>query len=128
MTKIIKLEIAQQSLKATEDEKRTLNQLLRMAIHQKIELTQRVEELEMERERQTQNWAGSKRPNPKQQSNLNSGSVASGGSRHSYHSGSNSTIQQMSRGGEMTRTVRYPQSAASASNNSGVNNGSRSAR
>jgi protein bicaudal D len=30
-----------------EDEKKTLNQLLRMAIHQKLVLTQRLEEVEM---------------------------------------------------------------------------------
>jgi protein bicaudal D len=32
---------------SAEDEKKTLNQLLRMAIHQKLALTQRLEELEM---------------------------------------------------------------------------------
>lgn len=90
-----------------------------MAIHQKIELTQRVEDLEMERERLTQNWAGLKRPNLKQQNN---NIAAAGGGR--YHSSGNSSSQQMSRGGEMTRTVRYPQS--NSLNN--ANNGSRSAR
>ena len=34
-----------------EDEKKTLNQLLRMAIHQKLVLTQRLEEVEMSSER-----------------------------------------------------------------------------
>ena len=33
-----------------EDEKKTLNQLLRMAIHQKLVLTQRLEEVEMSSE------------------------------------------------------------------------------
>lgn len=38
--------------KAAEDEKRTLNSLLRMAIQQKLALTQRLEDLEVDRERQ----------------------------------------------------------------------------
>jgi hypothetical protein len=33
-----------------EDEKKTLNQLLRMAIHQKLVLTQRLEDIEMQSE------------------------------------------------------------------------------
>ena len=36
---------------AAEEEKRTLNQLLKQAIHQKVALTQRVEEFEIARER-----------------------------------------------------------------------------
>ncbi|VDD96650.1 unnamed protein product [Enterobius vermicularis] len=39
--------------KAAEEEKKTLNSLLRMAIQQKLALTQRLEELEVDRERQT---------------------------------------------------------------------------
>uniref|UniRef100_A0A915AUG7 Protein bicaudal D n=1 Tax=Parascaris univalens TaxID=6257 RepID=A0A915AUG7_PARUN len=39
--------------RAAEDEKRTLNSLLRMAIQQKLSLTQRLEDLEVDRERQT---------------------------------------------------------------------------
>ncbi|KAM3726273.1 Protein bicaudal [Dirofilaria immitis] len=38
--------------RAAEDEKRTLNSLLRMAIQQKLALTQRLEDLEVDRERQ----------------------------------------------------------------------------
>ncbi|VDK57764.1 unnamed protein product [Gongylonema pulchrum] len=41
------------SQRAAEDEKRTLNSLLRMAIQQKLALTQRLEDLEVDRERQT---------------------------------------------------------------------------
>ena len=37
----------QRSLGGAEDEKKTLNQLLRMAIHQKLVLTQRLEDIEM---------------------------------------------------------------------------------
>ncbi len=39
-------ELAQKASSA-EDEKKTLNQLLRMAIHQKLSLTQRLEDIEM---------------------------------------------------------------------------------
>ena len=38
-------------LTAAEEEKRTLNSLLRMAIQQKLSLTERLEDLEMDRER-----------------------------------------------------------------------------
>merc|ERR1711994_1084112 len=41
----------QRQLGGAEDEKKTLNQLLRMAIHQKLVLTQRLEEVEMSSER-----------------------------------------------------------------------------
>ncbi|KRY50707.1 Protein bicaudal D -like protein 1 [Trichinella britovi] len=41
----------QRQLSAAEEEKKTLNSLLRMAIQQKLALTQRLEELEMDRER-----------------------------------------------------------------------------
>lgn len=37
----------QQQLTAAEDEKKTLNQLLRLAVQQKLSLTQRLEELEV---------------------------------------------------------------------------------
>jgi protein bicaudal D len=36
-------------LTAAEDEKKTLNQLLRLAVQQKLVLTQRLEEFEMDR-------------------------------------------------------------------------------
>ena len=38
-------------LTAAEEEKRTLNSLLRMAIQQKLSLTERLEDMEMDRER-----------------------------------------------------------------------------
>eukprot|EP00111_Clytia_hemisphaerica_P021313 TCONS_00062732-protein len=41
----------QKAILAAEEEKRTLNQLLKQAIHQKVALTQRVEEFEIARER-----------------------------------------------------------------------------
>lgn len=40
----------QRQLAAAEDEKKTLNQLLRLAVQQKLGLTQRLEELEVDRE------------------------------------------------------------------------------
>jgi len=40
----------QRGLSGAEDEKKTLNQLLRMAIHQKLVLTQRLEDIEMQSE------------------------------------------------------------------------------
>lgn len=39
-----------QQLNAAEDEKKTLNQLLRLAVQQKLSLTQRLEDLEVDRE------------------------------------------------------------------------------
>uniref|UniRef100_A0A914UQX9 Protein bicaudal D n=1 Tax=Plectus sambesii TaxID=2011161 RepID=A0A914UQX9_9BILA len=47
------VEELQAQVKAADDEKKTLNSLLRMAIQQKLALTQRLEDLEMDRERQT---------------------------------------------------------------------------
>jgi protein bicaudal D len=40
----------QRLLGAAEEEKKTLNQLLRLAVQQKLSLTQRLEELEVDRE------------------------------------------------------------------------------
>ncbi|XP_063540607.1 protein bicaudal D [Cydia strobilella] len=42
-----------QALSGAEDEKKTLNQLLRLAVQQKLALTQRLEELEVDREMRT---------------------------------------------------------------------------
>ncbi|XP_050674719.1 protein bicaudal D isoform X2 [Leptidea sinapis] len=42
-----------QALSGAEDEKKTLNQLLRLAVQQKLSLTQRLEELEVDREMRT---------------------------------------------------------------------------
>lgn len=43
----------QQKYKASEEEKKTLNSLLRIAIQQKLALTEKLEELEMDKERQS---------------------------------------------------------------------------
>lgn len=42
-----------ESLKTAEEEKKTLNSLLRMAIQQKLQATQRLEDMEVDRERQS---------------------------------------------------------------------------
>lgn len=43
----------QRKYKASEEEKKTLNSLLRIAIQQKLALTEKLEELEMDKERQS---------------------------------------------------------------------------
>lgn len=43
----------QNKYKASEEEKKTLNSLLRIAIQQKLSLTEKLEEYEMDRERQS---------------------------------------------------------------------------
>ena len=48
---LTQLDEKQKKLLAAEEEKKTLNQLLKQAIHQKIALTQRLEEFELARER-----------------------------------------------------------------------------
>lgn len=45
---VIQLDEMQRQLAAAEDEKKTLNSLLRMAIQQKLALTQRLEDLEFD--------------------------------------------------------------------------------
>ncbi|WKX93101.1 hypothetical protein Q1695_010825 [Nippostrongylus brasiliensis] len=45
----------------SEEEKKTLNQLLRLAIQQKLNLTQRLEDVEVDRDRQALRQGGSKR-------------------------------------------------------------------
>jgi protein bicaudal D len=53
------VEELQSAQRAADGEKKTLNSLLRMAIQQKLALTQRLEDLEVDRERQT---FGARRP------------------------------------------------------------------
>lgn len=48
---VTQLDEMQRQLSAAEEEKKTLNSLLRMAIQQKLALTQRLEDLEFDRER-----------------------------------------------------------------------------
>ncbi|CAI2352233.1 unnamed protein product [Caenorhabditis sp. 36 PRJEB53466] len=49
-------------LKANEEEKKTLNQLLRLAIQQKLSLTQRLEDVEVDRDRQAFKRTSAKAP------------------------------------------------------------------
>uniref|UniRef100_A0A8C6SLB2 Bicaudal D homolog 1a n=1 Tax=Neogobius melanostomus TaxID=47308 RepID=A0A8C6SLB2_9GOBI len=58
---VIQLDEMQRQLAAAEDEKKTLNSLLRMAIQQKLALTQRLEDLEFDHE-QTYRGRGAKVP------------------------------------------------------------------
>ncbi|VDK19913.1 unnamed protein product [Anisakis simplex] len=74
--------------RAAEDEKRTLNALLRMAIQQKLALTQRLEDLEVDRERQT-----FKRGN-KASNRPGSGSDATGQLHRVRYPGQNAQSQQ----------------------------------
>ncbi|XP_052779957.1 protein bicaudal D-like isoform X3 [Mya arenaria] len=50
---VTQLDEYQRQLAAAEEEKKTLNSLLRMAIQQKLALTQRLEDMEFDRERRT---------------------------------------------------------------------------
>ncbi|XP_059185258.1 protein bicaudal D homolog 2-like isoform X1 [Centropristis striata] len=56
---VIQLDDMQRQLAAAEDEKKTLNSLLRMAIQQKLALTQRLEDLEFDHEQARRNSATS---------------------------------------------------------------------
>ncbi|XP_077546353.1 microtubule-associated protein Bicaudal D [Haemaphysalis longicornis] len=66
---VAQLDDLQRQLAAAEDERKTLNSLLRMAIHQKLALTQRLEDMEMDRERShLRRHTGTPRRGPAQQS------------------------------------------------------------
>ncbi|XP_055503473.1 protein bicaudal D homolog 2-like isoform X1 [Leucoraja erinacea] len=62
------LDEMQRQLAAAEDEKKTLNSLLRMAIQQKLALTQRLEDLEFDHEQskrgRTKSWTKTRASNP----------------------------------------------------------------
>jgi protein bicaudal D len=65
---VAQLDEAQRMLLAAEEEKKTLNSLLRLAIQQKLKLTQRLEDLEMDYERGA---AGSSQSGDTQQQPIN---------------------------------------------------------
>ena len=70
-------------LTAAEDEKRTLNSLLRMAIQQKLSLTERLEDLEMDRERSNmRRQSQSSRPPPPNSGQRSSQAGQGAGSRY----------------------------------------------
>lgn len=60
---VTQLDELQRQLQAAEEEKKTLNSLLRMAIEQKLALTQRLEDLEMDNERDHSTTSTPRRPN-----------------------------------------------------------------
>lgn len=60
---VTQLDELQRQVHAAEEEKKTLNSLLRMAIEQKLALTQKLEDLEMDNERAHNTVAVVKRPN-----------------------------------------------------------------
>lgn len=57
---VTQLDEMQRQLAAAEDEKKTLNSLLRMAIQQKLALTQRLEDLEFDHEQTRRGGANSR--------------------------------------------------------------------
>ena len=64
---LVQVHELQRKFAASEEEKKTINQLLKQAIHQKIDLTQRLEEFEIARERLrafTKKSSKSHRPKP----------------------------------------------------------------
>lgn len=89
-----------QQVKAAEEEKKTLNSLLRMAIQQKLALTQRLEDLEMDRERHSM-----RRPSNPQR--------ASGGGGQNFQSPRGN---QPSGGHNGPARVQYPNSAGGGRN------------
>ncbi|XP_003747922.1 protein bicaudal D [Galendromus occidentalis] len=62
---VAQLDELQRQLRAAEEEKKTLNSLLRLAIQQKLALTQRLEEFEMDRERSHLRRSGSATASPR---------------------------------------------------------------
>uniref|UniRef100_A0A914LLG4 Uncharacterized protein n=1 Tax=Meloidogyne incognita TaxID=6306 RepID=A0A914LLG4_MELIC len=115
------LESAQNLLKTADEEKKTLNQLLRMSIQQKLMITQRMEELEMTAERQYQQRTPTSTDphhHHHQPPTLKRGGMSSGTSRSGGGGG-----QGGGGGGGMTRTVRYPGPSTTNQQNGGINRG-----
>uniref|UniRef100_A0A914LEX7 Uncharacterized protein n=1 Tax=Meloidogyne incognita TaxID=6306 RepID=A0A914LEX7_MELIC len=112
------LESAQNLLKTADEEKKTLNQLLRMSIQQKLMITQRMEELEMTAERQYQQRTPTSTDlhHHHQPPTLKRGGMSSGTSRSGGGQGGGG-------GGGMTRTVRYPGPSTTNQQNGGINRG-----
>ena len=54
------LDVMQRQVSAADEEKKTLNTLLRIAIQQKLALTQRLEDLEFHKEKESEQMAGSR--------------------------------------------------------------------
>lgn len=69
---VAQLDESQRMLLAAEEERKTLNSLLRLAIQQKLKLTQRLEDLEMDSERPTTTFNNTNTKSSKKESCLNS--------------------------------------------------------
>lgn len=76
---VTQLDECQRQLAAAEEEKKTLNSLLRMAIQQKLALTQRLEDLEFDRERRNM----TRRPGGRGAGKMTNSKVSQGHSSHS---------------------------------------------
>ncbi|GIY29003.1 protein bicaudal D [Caerostris darwini] len=90
---VTQLDELQRQVSASEEQKRTLNSLLRLAIHQKLTVMQKLEEYEMDKDKNHGRRHSSRGRNVysrgSSSSGHQSGSSAFGGSRHShdgYHS------------------------------------------
>jgi len=79
---VTQLDEMQRQLSAAEEEKKTLNSLLRMAIQQKLALTQRLEDLEFDRERRTMN---SRRTGPRSGNKGGNSKYASASAQNQHH-------------------------------------------
>ncbi|RWS02827.1 protein bicaudal D-like protein [Dinothrombium tinctorium] len=87
----------QRQLQASDEEKKTLNSLLRIAISQKLNLTQRLEELEMDRERvslSSTSTSSAKGKDNKVGSGRGSSRVRGGGFVRSFGSRVNPNVSQ----------------------------------
>uniref|UniRef100_A0A914XV29 Uncharacterized protein n=1 Tax=Panagrolaimus superbus TaxID=310955 RepID=A0A914XV29_9BILA len=85
------------SMKTAEEEKKTLNSLLRMAIQQKLQATQRLEDMEVDRERQSHRRTARTQPQARND-------------------------QQQQQQQQQTRAVRYPGTNQAQASNSRNNN------
>ncbi|XP_063071395.1 protein bicaudal D homolog 2 isoform X2 [Engraulis encrasicolus] len=87
---VTQLDDMQRQLAAAEDEKKTLNSLLRMAIQQKLALTQRLEDLEFDHEQSRRTSAGGggqgKGSAPGRRKGPSSSSSSGNSASHSAHS------------------------------------------
>ena len=108
---VTQLDELQRQVHAAEEEKKTLNSLLRMAIEQKLALTQKLEDLEMDNERANNSATVSKRANNNPSSSsvlLSSNSpgssfglsttISNNNAGANQNAGNNGAIQQMRRG------------------------------
>lgn len=102
----------QRQLTASEEEKKTLNSLLRIAIQQKLTLTQKLEDLEVDREKTSVGVSKSKDGNSRNSvghSRLSTGGSSSGSSR-------------VSTGGQVRSAGGFRSSTSSASSPASSNN------